>query len=156
MTFVGFLGEVVGALNQLSISRSEIPNLPNNFVAPNNHLVIVGTYVSCDKLIVTVAIFPKVSYNVSAHVSMYKETTMSADHTIDSARFPHVDLGEPSARPGFNGPRYVPIADNRLGDTNEGRVVYPQDHQEMQGSFHEDASQHQDALCITDGGDGIR
>lgn len=57
---------------------------------------------------------------------MYKETIMTG-HIIEPHLFPHITLSERSARPGVDGPRYVPINENRLGDTNEGKVVYPSD-----------------------------
>lgn len=56
-------------------------------------------------------------------------------HIIEPYLFPHVSISERSARPGVDGPRYTPIADNRLGDTNTGLTVYPQGEQQAPSSI---------------------
>lgn len=73
--------------------------------------------------------------------------------TINPDHFPHIDLDEPSVRPGVDGPRYVEVPNmpGCLGDTNTGLTVYPQRDRVVVSSYSDVKTQLQDQLSIIDG-----
>jgi hypothetical protein len=79
-------------------------------------------------------------------------TLLSVRSDVNPSAFPHVDLGERSARPGVEGYRYVPINGGRhLGDTNTGLIVYPREEGSQVSFDYDDNTQIRDEISIVDG-----